>query len=103
MYEDKWLDIIWNETYPYTYTLKSGVVQHRKALLKVSEREWRWHWFKWLPLTKMVRKTIDITFDDEVGERTGSWKGGTLGCGYNMKPGELPEQTLRRMEKERKM
>jgi len=103
MYEEKWLPIIWNETYPYTYVLKSGVVQNRKALLKVVEREWRWHWFKWLPLTKMVRKTIDITFDDEVGERTGSWKGGTLGCGYNMKKGELPELTLRRMEKERKM
>jgi len=103
MYEEKWLPIIWNETYPYTYVLKSGVVQKRKALLKVVEREWRWHWFKWLPLTKMVKKTIDITFDDEVGERTGSWKGGTLGCGYNMKKGELPEQTLRRMEKERKM
>jgi len=103
MYEEKWLPIIWNETYDYTYVLKSGTVQKRKALLKVVEREWRWHWFKWLPLTKMVRKTIDITFDDEVGERTGSWKGGTLGCGYNMKKGELPEQTLRRMEKERKM
>jgi hypothetical protein len=43
-----------------------------------------------------------IEFNDEVGERTGSWKGGTLGCGYNLLPNETPLECLRRMEKERK-
>lgn len=101
-YEDKWKEIIWSETYPYTYVLKNGTVQERLATVKVEEREWRWYWFKWLPLTKKVCKTIAVDFNDEVGERTGSWKGGTLGCGWDMRYGELPIQALRRMESERK-
>lgn len=50
----------------------------------------------------MEVRAIDVQFSDEVGERTGSWKGGTIGCGYNMLPGESPLDTLRRMEAERK-
>lgn len=101
-YEDKWKEIIWNETYPYRYILKSGTVQDRLATIKVEEMEWRWHWFKWLPFPKMVRKTININFDNEVGERTGSWKGGTMGCGYELLKNETPLECLRRMERERK-
>jgi hypothetical protein len=77
-------------------------VQKREATIKVEEREWRWHWFKWLPLTKKVRRTIAIDFNGEVGEGTGSWKGGTMGCGYELLPNETPLQCLRRMERERK-
>ena len=56
----------------------------------------------WTSLFSKKRRSIDIDFNDEVGEETGSWKGGCTGCGYTMLDGELPEQTLRRMEKERK-
>lgn len=42
--------------------------------------------------------TIDIRFSAEVGSRAGSWKGGTIGCSYEMNPGETPEHTLRRMQ-----
>lgn len=44
---------------------------------------------------------IDVQFDGEVGERSGSWKGGTVGCSYDKLPTEGIEQCLRRMEKER--
>lgn len=101
-YMEKWDGIIWKETHPYTYVLKDGTVQERTATIKVEEREWRWHWFKWLPLTKKVRKTISIDFNEEVGEETGSWKGGCTGCGYDLLPGESPLECLRRMEAERK-
>lgn len=101
-YKKEWDEVLWKETHPYTYTLRSGKVQERLATIKVEEREWRWHWFKWLPLTKMVRKTISVNFNDEVGERTGSWKGGTTGCGYELFPGETPYECLKRMESERK-
>lgn len=126
-YEDRWNEIIWKESYPYTYVLDRGEIQNRIATLKVEEREWRWKNFKWSPYPRMVRKTISVEFSyagllersvliekrfhptknsekvtGEVGERTGSWKGGTLGCGYDMLPGETPLQTLRRMEIERK-
>lgn len=86
------------EDHPYTYTLRSGEVQHRTATIKAEQRKWtRW----WIPFRR-VSRSIDITFSDEVGERTGSWKGGCVGCGYEMKPGETPLQALRRMEAERK-
>jgi hypothetical protein len=51
----------------------------------------------------MERKVIDIEFNDEVGERSGSWKGGTIGCSYAMLPTDTIESCLRRMEKEREM
>jgi len=82
---------------------------------------------KWFPTIRKKRKTIDVKFSyggpfkrfviiekqgfkipnskeetGEVGERTGEWKGGTTGCGYQMLPNETPLETLRRMEKERK-
>lgn len=100
-YKYSWKKVIWNETYPYTYTLKSGVIQERLATIKVEEREWRWYWFKWLPYPRQICKTIAVDFSDEVGERTGSWKGGTTGCGYNLLSNETPLECLRRMEKER--
>ena len=46
--------------------------------------------------------SIGVSFDGEVGEETGSWKGGCVGCGYEMLPGEVPLDTLRRMERDRK-
>jgi hypothetical protein len=126
-YKDEWQNVIWKESYPYTYTLKSGKVQHRIAELKIEEREWRWRALKWFPIIRKKRKIIDVKFSyggpfkrfviiekqgfkipnskeetGEVGERTGEWKGGTTGCGYQMLPNETPLETLRRMEKERK-
>lgn len=86
------------EAHPYRYRLRSGEIQERTATIRAEEREWR-RW--WLPSRKISRY-IDIDFDVEVGERTGTWKGGTLGCGYEMRAGETPAETLRRMEQERK-
>jgi hypothetical protein len=98
---DIWKGILFEETHPYIYILKSGKIQERLATIKVQEMEWRMNWFKWLSFTKKVRKTIDVTFNDEVGERSGSWKGGTIGCSYEMLPNETPYECLKRMEKER--
>jgi len=92
-------------TADYTYTRKSGEIQKRIATFYVEEREWRWKMFHRLPFRfgpKRVRRSISIQFDDEVGEGTGSWKGGTIGCSYSMKNGETPMACLRRMEVERK-
>jgi len=96
-------DLIWKGTYPYTYVLKNGTVQNRTATVTVEEREWRPRWFKWTTLFAHIRRSIWIEFDAEVGERTGSWKGGTLGCGWELKPGQTPEEALREMEEQRKM
>lgn len=84
--------------YDYTYTLKNGTVQHRKAKVSIERRTWKMRGWPW---KKLIRTSIDVAFNEEVGEGTGSWKGGTVGCGYNLLPNETPEQCLRRMEKER--
>ncbi len=91
----------WVGHFVYVYTLKSGERQVRTATVTVGRMEWRQRWLKWTRVFAKVRTSIDVRFDAEVGERTGSWKGGCVGCGYNMKPGETAEQTLRRMESER--
>lgn len=99
--DSKW-GCLWKRTYPYTYTLESGEIQERQATIKVTEREWRRRWLMWTPLFNKVVRSIDVSFDKEVGEKTGSWKGGTIGCGWSLKPNETPYQCLKRMEQERK-
>ena len=89
-------------TFPYTYVLKNGTVQKRTATVSVERRAWRPRAFQWTPLFEKSRTSIDVTFDDEVGEKSGSWKGGCIGCGYEMEARETAEQCLRRMERERK-
>lgn len=84
---------------PYTYTLKNGDVQHRTATVFACRDTRR---MRCLPFLKRVRMYMDFEFSGEVGERSGSWKGGCIASSYEMKPGETLEQTLRRMEMERK-
>lgn len=67
----------------------------------IEEREWRQHWLKWTKFGAHIRRTIDVQFSKEVGSRKGSWKGGTLGCGYLMKKGETALECIKRMEQER--
>lgn len=85
------------EEHPYRYTMRSGRVQERTATIKVETRLWT---RPWLPFRRLSRY-IDITFSDEVGERSGTWKGGVIGCSYEMRPHEKALDTLRRMERER--
>lgn len=87
----------YSETHPYTYTLKNGTVQNRIATCTVERRKWH---RKWFPFLTMERQVIDIEFNDEVGERSGTWKGGTLGCSYKLKPDETVYECLKRMESE---
>ena len=89
----------YTETHPYTYVLNCGGVQNRTATCTIEKRKWHRKWFPFLTRTRQV---IDITFDDEVGERSGSWKGGCTGCSYDMIEGETIEACLRRMEEKRK-
>lgn len=115
-YEDKWKKILWTETHPYIYILdryysyddilqksfNTSNIQQINATIKLVEREYRPHWFKKIPIFRKITKSIDIEFDKEVGERAGNYKGGTVGCSYELLPKETPLECLRRMEKERK-
>jgi hypothetical protein len=70
------------------------------AKTRIEEREWLFGegWFKWLSWFRKpkVVRSLDISFSSEVGKRKGSWKGGTLGHGITMLPGELHEAAFRR-------
>lgn len=90
------------ESYPYQYIKKDGTIQKTIATIKVYEREWRLKYFKWFKYIRKVRKTIEVDFQNELGERSGSWKGGVRGVGEDMLKNETPYQTLKRMEKFRK-
>lgn len=66
----------------------------------IEEREWRHGtgWFAWLSLfcKPLVRRCLSLAFDREVGQRKGSWKGGTLGHAVEMLPSDSPEWAFRR-------
>lgn len=100
---------------PYHYLLDSGSVQSVTASV-VRERSWTvWVWFgegKKARLSNALRELqrrlstpndgLDIEFSAEVGGRAGSWKGGCVGCGWNMNPGETVKSALLRMQRERR-
>jgi len=94
---------LFREKHPYRYILRSGKVQEVQATVTVERRTWCWRgWpFKFFRWPSHSATTIEVQFSDEVGERSGSWKGGCVGCGYDLKPGETPVECLRRMEHER--
>jgi len=87
------------EVHPYTYKLKNGTIQNRTATCTIEKREWH---RKWFPFLMKKQQVIDIEFNDEVGERSGTWKGGIIGCSYEMLPGDTILTSLLRMEAERK-
>lgn len=90
-----------SETHPYVYRLKNGETQIREATIFVERMEWRARWYP-IIWRKKVRTYIDVHFNEEVGEGAGSWKGGCVGTGYELNPGETPLECLRRMEREHK-
>jgi hypothetical protein len=112
---------------PYHYLLDDGEVQSVTATV-TRGRSWTvWRWFgestspqalgrvdrprrAWLSdylrgIQKRLSRpqdVIDVAFSGEIGSRAGSWKGGCVGCSYEMRPGERPQDTLRRMQRERR-
>lgn len=70
------------------------------ATTRIEEREWRFGEgsFRWLSLFRRakLRRSLTISFDKEVGTEKGSWKGGLMGTGIDMLPGELHEAAFRR-------
>lgn len=71
-----------------------------EATTLIEEREWRFGtgWFKWLSLFRRpkIGRSLDIRFSGETGREKGSWKGGTVGTGIDMLPGEDHESAFRR-------
>lgn len=92
----------YTETRPYTYVLKSGEVQNRTTTVSKRRHVLGRLGLNHLGWPKRIKESINIEFDGEVGERSGSWKGGTIGCSYDLRQGEDMAGCLRRMERERR-
>lgn len=78
-----------------------------EATTTIEEREWlfgvKWcRWLSWFRRPK-IRRCLDIEFSKETGPKKGSWKGGTIGHGIDMLPGELHEDAFKRYCAEHKM
>lgn len=70
------------------------------ATCMITEREWHkgegsFKWLKYFYPAKIVR-SLDLSFNAEVGPEKGSWKGGTIGHAIEMNKGETPERAFRR-------
>jgi len=100
-YEDKWKDpnVVFIETHPYLDKYDNTWLI---ATIRVEEREWRLRFLKWTKMFSRTRKTIEVEFSSEVGKEKGSWKGGCVGCSYDIIGDETPFECLKRMESERK-
>lgn len=70
------------------------------ATCTVEEREWHRGegWFRWLKWFSrpLIRRSLDLKFSAEVGPEKGSWKGGAIGHGIDMLPGETPRAAFER-------
>lgn len=84
--------------YSYTDRYDGEVIP---TTIMVRQMEWRPKWLTWTRLFASISTMIDVEFDKEIGKRKGSWKGGTIGCDYEIRKGESPLDCLKRMEKER--
>ena len=98
-YKDEWKEKQMSWKYDYTDSYDGEVIP---TIIYKQEMEWRPKWLKWTKLFNIVSSEIDIHFSKECGKEKGSWKGGTIGCGYTLLPNEEPLDCLKRMERERK-
>ena len=94
-------DDLYIESHHYAYTLKTGEVQRRMASVSKRRHIICWRMFKILGWPRWIKRSINIEFDGEVGEGSGSWKGGCIGCTYDLRSDETMLEALRRMEKDR--
>ncbi|MCC7305894.1 MAG: hypothetical protein IT558_06525 [Alphaproteobacteria bacterium] len=90
-----------SEACPYkTFSFVDYDGEEIQAKTTIQEREWHFGtgWFKWLSVFRKpkIARSLNINFSAEVGPEKGSWKGGTVGHGIDMLPGELHEDAFRR-------
>jgi hypothetical protein len=97
----------WEETRAATESVEKTVFLFKdydgeeiEASCYMEEREWSKGdlWCSWLKyfFKNTVRRTLDLTFSNEVGSGKGSWKGGTVGHSVEILQGETYENAFKR-------
>ena len=92
-------ELVYKYHYDYLDTYDGTIVP---CTFWIEEREWRPKWLTRTDRWKDVHRYIEIKFDGEVGKGKKTWKGGCIGCSYDLLPGEHPMECIRRMQRERK-
>jgi hypothetical protein len=87
------------EQHTYNYLMRDGSVQACIATVHGVEMEWRMRCAKWFPWIKLVRRTIGVSFSEQMGPNRGTWKGDVIGTGFEWKPGDTLQQAVRKMER----
>lgn len=98
-YKEGWEQKQMKWEYDYTDSFDGEIIP---TTIYVKEVEWNRKWLQWTTLFAENEKSIDVHFSKQCGREKGSWKGGTLQCGYILLPHETPLDCLKRMEVERK-
>lgn len=85
-------------TADFTFKDFDGEELTAKTRIEEYEHKLGTGWCRWLSLfcRRRVRRSLDIRFSGETGQRKGSWKGGTIGHGIEMQRGENHEAAFRR-------
>ena len=82
------------EEIDFIYTLNNGQIQSRRALGFKQRRIWH---RKWLPFIKEVKEFAEFEFNQEVGERELTWKGGFLNINTPLEKNESLRDCLNRL------
>ncbi len=93
----------WVATHHYVYTFAQGHGDNERyetheSPCRIYAQSMMWK-RKCFPFIKMRKVIIDVSFEKEMGPKRGSWKGGLMGCSFDMLPHETILDTVRRMEK----
>jgi hypothetical protein len=71
-----------------------------RAETTIEEMEWHFGTggFQWLKYFRkpLIKRTLEIRFLQDVGPGVGTWKGGLVGIGIGLLPGELHEEAFKR-------
>lgn len=102
-YEKKWIKKRWQINIPYKHRTTNDGDIDVLVTCHITEREWRQKWLKWTKIGTNIKRTLNVDFSEEVGTGRGSWKGGTIGTGFDIsKSGDI-NVGLKKMEKKYNM
>ena len=85
--------------HPYTYRWAyRPEVQHVTAKVEESAQVWQWKvWGLALPIFRR-RASIWCEFSEELGNGKNDWKGGTVGAGFEIEPGQAWADAYQQMQ-----
>jgi len=86
--------------HPYTYRWQFKPTEVQQVTAKVEEYSQVWQWRVWglsLPIFKKQRG-VWCDFSEELGNGKNDWKGGTIGAGFQIKPGQTWADAYKEMQ-----